>query len=357
MDADPGKKKMIYRNLYINTLRFLLLALTILLATCILAQQDQKIILVDLNCKGDYRSIQGAINSLEDSSAIPRIIHIKNGVYREKIYLEKHNIILKGEDRGKTIITQQVARDEWRCLHNDDWGVATVNIDGNDISLLNLTIANDYGFNNQDSKTVYCKNDTVNRYKTITNKGHQMALRSFSATRLQAINCHFRSYAGDTVSPWNTVEGMFYFRDCIMEGGVDLYCPRGYAWAENCSFYASRGDAAIWHDGSGNKDHKTVLVNCRFDGFAGFNLGRYHRDAQFFLVDCEFSKNMSDRDIFQVPTSNQVSLGRRVYYKDCKRATGNFPWFNDNLERMSGLNKNDITVKWLFGDKWSPGNN
>ena len=335
----------------------LLLALIFLPGTAIFTQEKRTIIIVDQSGKGHFRSIQGAINSLEDSSATPRIIQIKNGVYREKIYLEKHNIILEGENREKTIITQDIARDEWRCYHNDDWGVATLNIDGTDITLLNLTIANDYGFNHTEARIINCRTDTAHRDKIITNKGHQMALRSFRATRLKAVNCHFRSYAGDTVSPWNTNDGMFYFRDCIMEGGVDLYCPRGYAWAENCRFYASRGDAIIWHDGSGNKNHKTVLINCSFDGFKGFNLGRYHRDAQFFLIGCKFSNNMADRDIFLVQTSNQIQWGRRIYYEDCKREGGDFAWFSNNLKKMSGFEKDEITLKWLFGNRWSPSKN
>jgi pectinesterase len=67
---------------------------------------------------------------------------------------------------------------------------------------------------------------------------------------------------------------MFYFKDCLMEGGVDFYCPRGWAYAENCTFFANTGPASIWHDGTGNIDFKTVLKNCKFDGYDGFKLGR-----------------------------------------------------------------------------------
>ena len=97
---------------------------------------------------------------LADSSANPRVIFIKKGTYNEKIYIQKHNIVLEGEDRDKTIITQDIARDEWRCDHKDDWGVATLNLDGNDITLKNLTIANDYGFNHKEPRTVVCASDT-----------------------------------------------------------------------------------------------------------------------------------------------------------------------------------------------------
>lgn len=340
-------------SVYIITLRILLLALSFLLARCLMAQPRS--IIVDAQGKGDFSSIQAAINSLTDSAASPRTIFIKKGVYREKIYIEKHNIILQGEDRESTIITQDIARDEWRCSHNDDWGVATMNLDGNDLTLMNLTIANDYGFNNKEPRLVYCATDTVNKQKVITNGGHQMALRSIRSTRLRAINCRFRAYAGDTVSPWNTRNGMFYFRDCYMEGGVDFYCPRGWAWAENCVFYTNTGPAAIWHDGSGDMDHKTVLKNCRFDGYAGFNLGRYHRDAQFYLVDCRFSKNMADRDIYLVPTTNKILWGRRVYYSGCSREGGDYDWFRSNLETAPGSPKEKtITVDWLFKGNWHP---
>ncbi|MBL0307823.1 MAG: hypothetical protein IPQ25_17855 [Chitinophagaceae bacterium] len=53
---------------------------------------------------GDYKTIQGAINSLSDSSATARTIFIKKGTYREKIFIEKHNIIFEGEDKEKTTI-------------------------------------------------------------------------------------------------------------------------------------------------------------------------------------------------------------------------------------------------------------
>lgn len=315
----------------------------------------QKQITVSQDGKGDFKTIQEAINSLPDISAKPEIILIKDGIYNEKIFIEKNNIILKGEDRDKTIIQQDIARDEWRCNHPDDWGVATMNINGNDITLENLTIENNYGFDAKENKVVACPLDSVTHKRTITNGGHQMALRTIKATRLRAINCHFRAYAGDTVSPWNVDSGMFYFKDCQMEGGVDFYCPRGWAWAENCKFYANTGPASIWHDGSKNPDSKTVLKDCSFDGYPGFKLGRYHKDAQFYLIDCKFSKNMADNDIYLVPTSNVIQWGRRVYFYNCHRDGGDYAWQKNNLETAAGSPKaSDITVDWVFKNKWHP---
>ena len=51
---------------------------------------------------GDYTSIAEALNALGDSEDIH--LYIKNGIYREKISLEKKNIFLEGESREGTIL-------------------------------------------------------------------------------------------------------------------------------------------------------------------------------------------------------------------------------------------------------------
>ncbi len=316
--------------------------------------KGQKII-VDANGKGNFTTIQAAINSLSDSAKRPRIIYIKNGIYREKIFIEKHNIILEGEDKNKTVFLQAIARDEFRCSNIDDWGVATINLKGNDITLKNLTITNSYGFDNDKDRIIACATDTAKHQKVIRKEGHQMALRSFSTTRLKVINCILKAYAGDTVSPWNVEDGMFYFKNCEMEGGVDFYCPRGWAYAEGCRFYAHTGSASIWHDGSKYEDSKTVLVNCSFDGFEGFKLGRWHREAHFYLINCTFSKAMADTPIYRVVTTNTILWGDRQYYFNCHRNGGDYKWFENNLDKVKGSPKaKHINAKWVFGNRWNP---
>ncbi len=314
-----------------------------------------KKIIVDPSGKGDFTSIQAAVNQLENMSAVPRVIFIKKGVYNEKVYIDKNNIILEGEDKNTTILTQAIARDAWRCDHADDWGVATLNLRGSDITLKNLTIQNSYGFDNRTERYIACAADSLSHRKTVRPDGHQMALRSFATTRLKVINCVLRAFGGDTVSPWNVDEGLFYFKDCLMEGGVDFYCPRGWAYAENCSFVAHTGPASIWHDGSKHPDAKTVLVNCSFNGFNGFKLGRYHRDAQFYLINCSFADNMADTAIYAVPTANPVLWGHRVYYYNCHRKGKDYKWYADNLADAPGSpSAASINAAWVFGARWSP---
>jgi pectinesterase len=313
----------------------------------------QEKIIVDVHGKGHFKSIQGAINSLPDSSVTLRTIYIRKGIYNEKLYIEKSNILLEGEDRTGTVLTSSIARDAWRCGHQDDWGVATVNVGANDIVLRNLTIVNSFGFDMEMEQTIPCQSDTLTGQKIVRKNGHQMALRTMNATRLSAFNCHFKALGGDTVSPWEVGSGMWYFKNCIMEGGVDLYCPRGWAWAEDCEFIAHGGTAAIWHDGSKFEDSKSVFKNCSFKGYDGFLLGRYHRDAQFYLLDCRFAKNMKDSAIYRVPTTNNIQWGHRVYYYNCHREGGNdFKWYRNNLPE--GVDPAKINVNWVFRKKWNP---
>ena len=308
---------------------------------------------VSASGKGQFTTIQAAINNVPEGQHPFIKIQIEAGIYNEKLYIKKSAFELVGAGMDKTIISQSIARDAWRCDHIDDWGVATVNVDScSSINFKNLTIENSYGFDNKEAIKIPCVLDTAH-FKTIQPNGHQMAFRSFYATKLKFTNCHFKAFGGDTMSPWNTTDGMFYLNNCVLEGGVDFYCPRGWAYAEHCTFISNTGPAAIWHDGSLHEDAKSVLVNCTFKGFDGFNLGRFHRDAQFYLINCHYATNMSNEDIYQVKTTNTLSWPRRVYYFNSDNAANKF--YKNNLQDAKGNPKaSDINSNWVFNERWNP---
>ena len=326
----------------------------LILFFAVTASFAQKEITVAPDGTGNFKSIQEAINSLPVDATTQRIINIKKGIYNEKILLGKNFITLRGEDPENTKIIISEARDIFRCNNKDDWGVATINLKGSDINLENLTVINDYGFGVKGDSMISCPLDSVKKEKLVRKNGHQMALRSFNTTRLFVKNCVFRAFGGDTVSPWNADDGMFYFKDCVMEGGVDFYCPRGWALADNCRFICHSPEAAIWHDGSKYESSKTVLINCTFSGDDGFKLGRYHRDAQFYLLNCSFAKNMANRDIYQKEATppNVIRWGKRVYYYNCHKDGGDFDWHKNNLPDSTGIN--EINVPWVYDYKWKP---
>jgi pectinesterase len=314
-------------------------------------------------------SIQSAIQMAKSYPGQTNQIFIKNGLYKEKIFLDStcRNMQLIGESRQLVIIQYAEARDSWRCSQPDDYGAGVVNIQGSDISFENLTVINPYGLEATSDKTIPCLTEagkenvsTVQKYalprekgevegmKIVRKDGHQFAIRSMpGATRLKFIHCTFRSGGGDTVSPWDVATGLYYFKDCEIEGGVDLYCPRGYALAENCTFICHNLSAAVWHDGSQEEQAKTVLSHCTFKGDPGFKLGRYHREAQMFLFDCQFAKEMADAPIYQAG-DRKLTWGHRIFYNNCHREAGDFAWFQTNTTKPDKQN----LFQWVFENKW-----
>ncbi|GGF05806.1 hypothetical protein GCM10011383_16160 [Hymenobacter cavernae] len=323
-----------------------------------IAQAQQVIVASDGS--GAFRTIQEAVNSLPAQSTQLRTIFIKNGTYREKVFIDgKNNLALKGESEKGVILTNAQARDAWYCdpqSHANDWGVATLNMRNSpDVTLENLSVINSYGFDATGEVTIDCPTASGGK-KMISKTGHQMALRTMPGTiRLIVRHCTFRALGGDTVSPWDVEAGLYYFIDCTMEGGVDFYCPRGWAYAENCRFICHSQEAAIWHDGSGNKDEKTVLKNCTFEGDDNFKLGRFHRESQLYLINCRFPKNMADADIYQAKSGPGTPLwGRRVYYYNCRRKGGDYAWHKDNLATAADApSPKQITANWTFGGRWN----
>jgi len=300
-----------------------------------LRAQNDKIITVDASGKGQYPSLTAALQSLPlDARNIT--IFLKKGVYEEKILIRQSGITIRGEDRDATIIRYNQLRSAWEA-NKDSIGPAVVNIYGDDLTFENLTIAN-----------------------TQAEIGpHAFALLSYG-TRLIARNCKFLSRGADTVSPWNAQNGMYYFVDCYFEGAVDFVCPRGWCYIGNSQFYEVKETAAIWHAGGHDPKQKFVIVNSYFDGVPNFQLGRHHYDAQFYLINCDFSANLADQPIFRKTyedtTQNKPFYwGPRYYFYNCHRQGGDYEWFKDNLTTAPGSPQpKDITPGWTFDYRWDP---
>ena len=289
---------------------------------------------------GDFRTIQEAVNAIPGNNDVNRTILIRNGVYNEKVLLDRSFVSLVGEDREKTRIEFAQLRKEWRASHEDDFGAAVINIGRGvtDINIANLTVVNDYG------------------RKHDGNDDHQFAIRSMEeSNRIAILDVNAIADGGDTVSLWNADDGMSYYADSYFEGHVDYLCPRGSAYVTNSRFFGRNMTAGIWHDGSRNEAHKFVIRNSSFDGLPDFPLGRNHRDAQFYLVDARFSRHMADRPIYPSPAPDPRQWGERYYYANAHREGGDYAWHSDNLHTAAGSPRDeDITAQWTFDGRWDP---
>ena len=286
---------------------------------------------------GDYNSITAAVESLPMFNYERVVIFVKNGTYNEKFRITQDYITLKGENRDSTIIEYNQLRTDW-IANEDPIGPAVINIHADDIILENLTIKNTQPLIGPHAFAIYG-----------------------DGTRTIILNCNVLSKGGDTVSLWNYKTGMYYHADCTFEGSVDYVCPRGWCFIKDSKFYEHLKTPSIWHAGGYDINQKFVLRNCTFDGVKGFQLGRHHYEAQFYLLNCEFSKNMADTPIYRVsypdhPEKDRpFNWGKRYYYYNCHRDGGDYNWFRNNLVTSENSPApSDITPAWTFDNKWDP---
>lgn len=289
-------------------------------------------------------SIQQAIERAPQNSDKPYTILLRKGQYHEKVIIDRPNIVLVGEQRDSTIIllaetaqTQAIREYHGKPVGN---GVVVIQEGADDCIIYGLTIYNNYGTTVENTTT------------------HQMAVFG-RATRTIVINSNIWADGNDALSLWaQGGNGMYYHADLNLRcPGVDFLCPRGWCYATRCHFYGD-GRAIIWHDGRGDQQKKLVITNSTFDAKRPTPLGRYHHDAQFFILNCRLSNQIIDANISYAYTDKVLDpcpWGQRTYYYNCTREGGHSGWLANNLQNAPDApHFYDITAKWTFNGQWDP---
>src|ERR1035437_608064 len=307
-------------------------------------------LIVAANGSGDFQTIQAAVASIPKTNTERMVVFIKDGTYHEKIRVDASFVTLCGQSRKGTRIEFPQLNEDF-TKNPDAIGRAVINLNhADDFVLENLTAENTAGVIGPHAFTILGTGD-----------------------RAVVVDCDVLSHGADTVSFWRGDHGRCYHANCRFEGSVDFVCPRGWCYVTNCSFYEMKNTAAIWHDGSKDKDMKFVLRNCKFDGAEGWNLAPHHHDAQFYFLDCTFSKTMIDQPPFRViypldnktPSASDIQKnkeldksnlwGERSYFYNCHRDGDDYGWLTNNLSSALGAPKPEqITAAWTFAGKWDP---
>ncbi len=307
-------------------------------------------IVVAADGSGDFRTIQSAVDSIPKTNTERIVVFIKDGTYHEKIRVDASFVTLRGQSRHGTRIEFPQLNDEFTNAP-DAIGRGVINLNqANDFVLENLTAENTAGVIGPHAFTILGNGD-----------------------RAVVVNCDVLSHGADTVAFWRGDRGRCYQANCRLEGSVDFVCPRGWCYMTHCTFYEFKDTAAVWHDGSRDKDMKFVLRGCRFDGTNGWNLARHHHDAQFYFLDCRFSKTMIDKPPFRViypldggtPSASDIKRnkdldksnlwGERAYFYNCHRDGGDYAWLANNLSTAVGaLTPSQINAAWTFAGTWDP---
>ncbi|MEI9962615.1 MAG: pectinesterase family protein [Limisphaerales bacterium] len=190
--------------------RLSLLVLGVLIFLC-LHLQAQTNLFVAADGSAPFKSVQEAVMSVPSgSNTNPVIIHIKPGVYKELIYIQREKRFFKfiGENPTNTILTFNlyagITNAEGKPIGT--FKTPSTTIDADDFTAENITFENSAGA-----------------------VGQALAIR-VDGDRASFRNCRFLGWQ-DTIL---LNRGRQYFENCQIDGAVDFIFGAATAWFEKC---------------------------------------------------------------------------------------------------------------------------
>ncbi|MGH7977755.1 MAG: pectinesterase family protein [Limisphaerales bacterium] len=276
-----------------------------------------------------FKSVQAAIMSVPSGTAAnPVIIHVKNGIYHELIYLqrEKSWFHLIGDDARRTIITFNL----YAGMTNLDgkplgtFKTPTATIDADHFTAENITFQNAAG--------------PVGQALAIRVDGDHAIFR----------HCRFLGWQ-DTML---LNRGHQYFSDCYIAGHVDFIFGAATAWFENCRIYCLRSGYITAASTPADQPYGFVFSHCRISGSAGAKtfLGRPWRiHASVTWLNCDMSAVVRPEGWFdwKKPQSHAtVRYGEFNSTGPGANASARVPW----SKQLTAAEVKTITVEKVFGN-------
>ena len=285
---------------------------------------------------GQFKSVQDAINAAPPVRPGRRwVIHIKPGVYKELIYLqrEKRFISLVGEDASKTVLTYDLNANtpgaDGKPLGT--FRTASTTVDADDFAAENITFENAAG--------------PVGQALAIRLDGDRAAFR----------NCRFLGWQ-DTIL---ANRGRHYFENCYVAGHVDFIFGAATAFFERCHLHALRDGYLTAASTPEDQPHGFVFSNCRVTA-AGeavkIYLGRPWRPfASVAFINTEMSASVRPEGWHNWGHAAREKTTRYAEYKSTgagANARARVPW----ARRLTKAEAKAITPKKVLAgaDGWNP---
>ncbi len=226
-------------------------------------------IFVSRDGTGTYRTLQEAVENVRAFMDYTVTIYIKNGVYKEKLVIPSwvKNVQLVGESEQGTIITYD---DHANINKMGTFRTYTVKVEGNNITLKNLTIENN-----------------------AAPLGQAVALHT-EGDRLMFVHCRL---LGNQDTIYTGSEGTrLLFTNCYIEGTTDFIFGPSTALFENCELHSKRNSYITAASTPKEVEFGYVFRNCKLTAAPGVNkvyLGRPWRPyGATAFINCEFGSHI-----------------------------------------------------------------
>ena len=294
-------------------------------------------IVVSQDGTGQFRTIAEAIEVCRAFMDYHKVIFVKNGTYREKLVVPQwlQNVEICGESTEHTIITFGDHANLSRPETGQPMGTFrtfTLKVEGNDITLKNLTIRND-----------------------APQLGQAVALHT-EGDRLVFINCRFIGHQ-DTIYTGMPRTRLF-FKDCYVCGTTDFIFGPSTAWFEACTIESLRNSYITAASTPKDVPFGYIFSHCRLIAAEGVDrvyLGRPWRDYGYTLfMHCDLGPHIRPEGWHHWQPQRERTAR---YFEFENRGEGadtrqRVPW----SRQLTKKDASRITPQHVFGlnDQWVP---
>ncbi|CAH9123105.1 unnamed protein product [Cuscuta epithymum] len=300
------------------------------------------LICVDPNGCCDFTTVQAAVDSIGNFSAMRTLVWINKGLYFERVNIPKRkpNITFEGQGFMTTAIL-------WNGTANSSGGTfysGSVQVFSDNFIAKNISFMN------------------VAPMPTPGAVGAQAVAMRIAGDQAAFIGCGFFG-AQDTL---HDDRGRHYFKDCYIQGSIDFIFGNAKSLYENCELISiaspvTQGvrsvNGAVTAHGRSSKDEDSgfAFVNCTLGGTGRIWLGRAWRPfstvvfSKTFMTDIVAPEGWND---FNDPTRDQT-----IFYGEYKCSGAGS---NTTVRVAYAQNLNDsqalpfLNVSFINGDQWLP---
>ncbi len=286
----------------------------------------------------EFRNIDDAIEVCRAFMDYHKVIFVKRGIYKEKLIIPSwlDNIEIVGEDVDNTIITYDDhanIRLEGTEKGMGTFRTYTLKIEGNDITLKNITIENNSA-----------------------RLGQAVALHT-EGDRLRFIGCRFLGHQ-DTVYTGKAGTRL-YFLNCYIEGTTDFIFGPSTAWFEGCVIKSKANSYVTAASTPRYIAYGYVFNHCRLiadEGVDKVYLGRPWRPyAYTVFMNCELGRHICPAGWHNWGNEANEQTARYLEYNNSGEGAatnGRAPWSRQLSKKEAAA----ITLQQVFKveGNWAP---
>jgi pectin methylesterase-like acyl-CoA thioesterase/acetyl esterase/lipase len=203
---------------------------------------ETKTITVSSDGTGDFTTVQAAVDSVEEWNAVPTVIAIAPGTYKEIIVVPrtKRFVTFRGQDAKRTVLTNHLSA-RMKDENGNELGTfrtPTVTIEADDFTAENITFENSAG--------------DVGQALAVTVIGDRIIFR----------NCRFLGWQ-DTLLDQT---GRHYYENCYIAGHCDFIFGGGIAFFETCQIHCLSASYITAASTPEHQPYGYVFSGCKITG-------------------------------------------------------------------------------------------